>query len=64
MSYCQFENTANDLQQCLNALKDGELPESETEKEGLVTIATLARELLEEVSYIEQRKKEAVSFER
>ena len=32
MSYCRFENTYNDLQDCAEALADmGELSESETE---------------------------------
>jgi len=36
MSYCRFENTARDLNDCLRAIKDGEMDDlSQYERRGL-----------------------------
>ncbi len=44
MSYCRFENTANDLQDCVNAIDRGETDElNEYEKSGLAQIQLLAQ---------------------
>ncbi len=43
MSYCRFENTARDLQDCVNAIDRGETDElNEYEKSGLADILHLA----------------------
>ena len=43
MSYCRFENTARDLQDCVDAIDRGETDElNEYEKSGLADILHLA----------------------
>ena len=55
MSYCRFENTARDLQDCLNAINRGEIVElNEYEVEGLRNILELCKEILDDQEYIEQ----------
>ena len=48
MSYCRFENTARDLQDCLYALQDSDCDEalSTYEKRGLIEILDLASEIV------------------
>ena len=49
MSYCRFENTARDLRECLNAIRNGETDElSDYEVEGLQEILFLAQEIIED----------------
>lgn len=44
MSYSRFENTYRDLQDCVNAMSDTDLSESETKYRGWVT--ALAKEIV------------------
>ena len=44
MSYCRFENTARDLQDCVDAIDRGETDElNDYEKSGLADILRLAK---------------------
>ena len=55
MSYCRFETTARDLQDCVNAINRGEIVElNEYEVEGLRNILELCKEILDDQEYIEQ----------
>ena len=55
MSYCRFENTARDLQDCINAINRGETDElNDYEVEGLRNILELCKEILDDQEYIEQ----------
>ena len=55
MSYWSFENTARDLQDCVNAINRGEIVElNEYEVEGLRNILELCKEILDDQEYIEQ----------
>ena len=55
MSYCRFENTANDLQDCLNAINRGETDElNEYELEGLQEILELAQEIVDDHDFIKE----------
>ena len=55
MSYCRFENTANDLQDCLNAINRGETDElNEYELEGLQEILELAQEIMDDQEFIKE----------
>lgn len=49
MSYCRFENTSNDLADCVNALKNEGLNslESSYEKNGAKRIYELCKEYIE-----------------
>ena len=48
MSYCRFENTAQDLQDCLYALEEGETTElSRFELRGLRNLLRLCEEFIE-----------------
>jgi hypothetical protein len=53
MSYCRFENTANDLRDCVYAIEEGEYNNgiSDTEKRGLDKIFELAHRLVNELEY-------------
>ena len=53
MSYCRFENTANDLRDCVYAIEEGEYNKdiSESEKRGLEEILELARQLVNDLEY-------------
>lgn len=53
MSYCRFENTANDLRDCVYAIEEGEYNNgiSDTEKRGLEEIFELAYQLVNELEY-------------
>ena len=48
MSYCRFENTAQDLQDCLYALEEGETTElSRFERRGLRNLLRLCEEFVD-----------------
>lgn len=53
MSYCRFENTANDLRDCVYAIEEGEYNNgiSKSEKRGLEEIFELAHQLVNELEY-------------
>ena len=53
MSYCRFENTARDLQDCVNAIDRGETDElNEYEKSGLAEILKLSEYIVDMEDYI------------
>ena len=53
MSYCRFENTARDLQDCVNAIDRGETDElNEYETSGLADILKLAEYIVDMEDYI------------
>ena len=53
MSYCRFENTANDLQDCVNALTRGETEDlSHYELNGLARILECANDIIDMEEYI------------
>ena len=55
MSYCRFENTANDLQDCLNAINRGETDElNEYEVQGLQRLIDLCNDIINEEEYIKE----------
>ena len=48
MSYCRFENTANDLQDCIYAIEDGDVSAlSSFEIRGAENLLYLAHKLIE-----------------
>ena len=48
MSYCRFENTARDLQDCVNAIDRGETEDlNNYEKSGLADILNLAEYIVD-----------------
>ena len=48
MSYCRFENTASDLQDCVYAIQDGDINGlSSFEIRGAKSLLELARELID-----------------
>ena len=53
MSYCRFENTANDLRYCVYAIEEGEYNKgiSRSERRGLEEILELAHQLVNELEY-------------
>ena len=54
MSYCRMENTARDLQDCVNAIEDGEYTPGEmsaSEKRGLEEIVELAGYITSRLEY-------------
>jgi len=55
MSYCRFENTARDLADCVNAINNGEIYElsSDYEVDGLRNLLRLAKDVVDNESYIE-----------
>jgi|TARA_R100000479_G_scaffold152339_1_gene88202 hypothetical protein len=54
MSYCRFENTARDLEDCLDAIMDYEFDEmSDREADGLQQLLFLAQQITEYESRIE-----------
>ena len=44
MSYCRFENTLRDLQDCYNAMRDG-LELSQSEQRSFIRMVNLCREI-------------------
>tara|TARA_R100000005_G_C4990027_1_gene197550 strand:+ start:859 stop:1053 length:195 start_codon:yes stop_codon:yes gene_type:complete len=54
MSYCRFENTSNALDDCLDAIMDGEFNEmSDREADGLQKLLFLAKQITAYESNIE-----------
>lgn len=54
MSYCRMENTARDLQDCVNAIEDGEYTPGEmsaSEMRGLRDIVELAEVITQQLEY-------------
>ena len=54
MSYCRMENTARDLQDCVNAIEDGEYTPGEmsaSEMRGLREIVELAEVITQQLEY-------------
>lgn len=53
MSYCRFENTANDLRDCVYAIEEGEYNNgiSRSERRGLEEIFELAQQLVNQLEY-------------
>ena len=55
MSYCRFENTARDLQDCLNAINRGEINElNDYEVEGLRNILEMCNEIIDMEEFINE----------
>lgn len=55
MSYCRFENTANDLQDCVYALNDDEVEDlSSHELRGLRDLLYNAKDIVEMEDYIQE----------
>lgn len=55
MSYCRFENTANDLRDCVNAIRRGEYDElNDYEVEGLKEILHLAQLIIDDQDFIKE----------
>ena len=55
MSYCRFENTANDLRDCWNAIRNGETDElNRYELEGLKEILYLSELFVEDQDFIKE----------
>ena len=55
MSYCRFENTARDLRECLNAIRNGETDGlSDYEVEGLKEILYLAELIMDDHDFIKE----------
>ena len=55
MNYCRFENTANDLRDCVNAIRRGEYEElNDYEVEGLKEILHLAELIMEDHDFIKE----------
>ncbi len=54
MSYCRFENTSDDLQDCLDAIHNGEAEDlNEYEQMGLRKILNIAKEIVDMADDIE-----------
>jgi hypothetical protein len=55
MSYCRFENTANDLDDCLRAIEDGEYEDLNSyEQSGLSSLMSLCQQILEYKDEVEE----------
>ena len=57
MSYCRFENTANDLKDCVWALNDEEIRQGDLgsyELRGLKDLLDYARDIVEMEDYIKK----------
>ena len=55
MSYCRFENTAKDLQDCVYALDDNDVEDlSSYEINGLRDLLDLAKEIVNMEEYIKE----------
>jgi hypothetical protein len=63
MSYCMFENTMNDLRQCVQAMEGAEsfseLDLSRTEKNSYEYMRELCQNFLDEAERLEQEESEA-----
>lgn len=55
MSYCRFENTANDLADCVSAINSGEVFDlsSDYEIDGLRKLLVYAQKVVDNTDYIE-----------
>ena len=54
MSYCRFENTANDLGDCVEAIQNGETTDlSSYEVQGLANLLEYCERIMDDKSYIE-----------
>ena len=54
MSYCRFENTANDLGDCVEAIQNGETTDlSQYEVRGLAILLEYCERIMDDKSYIE-----------
>ena len=54
MSYCRFENTARDLEDCVDALYNEEKIDSHYERNGLQRILDLAKDIVFNEDYINE----------
>jgi len=55
MSYCRFENTARDLRDCVDAIRNGETDElNKYELEGLQEILDLANTIVNDEDFIKE----------
>jgi len=54
MSYCRFENTARDLEDCVDALYNEEKIDSQYERNGLQRILDLAKDIVFNEDYINE----------
>ena len=55
MSYCRFENTANDLADCVSAIQRGDTQELNTyEVQGLRRLLDLCNDIIDEEEYIRE----------
>ena len=55
MSYCRFENTANDLADCVNAIRRGQTEElNQYEVQGLRRLLDLSNDIIEDEEYIKE----------
>ena len=55
MSYCRFENTARDLQACINAINRGATDElTDYEVEGLRDILEMSNEIIDMKEFIKE----------
>ena len=55
MSYCRFENTARDLQDCINAINRGETEDlNDYEVEGLRDILEMSNEIINMEEFIKE----------
>lgn len=52
MSYCRFENTSRDLEDCVDAIHNGKIYNlNNYERKGLIRLVELATEIVEDLSY-------------
>lgn len=55
MSYCRFENTARDLRDCLDTIRNGEIDELNSyELDGLIKIQEMSQDIVDEKEYIDE----------
>jgi len=58
MSYCRFENTSNDLEDCVDAINSERCLRDEGldmyERRGLLKILNLAKQIVKEEEYIRE----------
>jgi len=53
MSYCRFENTANDLADCVNAIRRGQTEDlNQYEVQGLRRLLNLCNDIIDDEEYI------------
>tara|TARA_R100001591_G_C4316840_1_gene174398 strand:- start:61 stop:255 length:195 start_codon:yes stop_codon:yes gene_type:complete len=55
MSYCRFENTANDLTDCVNAIRSGQTEDlNQYEVQGLRRLLDLCNDIIDDEEYIKE----------